>query len=162
MIVLGIDPGFAIVGYGVIHTEKGRHQVLACGVIRTKPDMSLESRLFEIYADLEQLIVTYKPDQVAVEELFFHTNQKTVIQVAEARGVILLAARTHLLPIYEYTPLQVKQAVVGYGRAEKHQVMEMTKQILKLRAVPKPDDAADALAVALCHAESSRSLLFEK
>jgi len=162
MIVLGIDPGFAIVGYGVIYTEKGKHQVLACGVIRTAADLPLESRLYEIYADLEQLIKTYKPDHVAVEQLFFHTNQKTVIQVAEARGVILLAARANLVPIYEYTPLQVKQAVVGYGRAEKHQVMEMTKQILKLKAVPKPDDAADALAIALCHAESSRSLLFEK
>ena len=160
MIVLGIDPGFAIVGYGLLQVGKNQYTTMSSGVIRTKPDMPLESRLFEIYHDLETLIARFKPDCMAVEQLFFHTNQKTVMQVAQARGVIVFAARENNIPVFEYTPLQVKQAVVGYGRAEKKQVMEMTRQLLKLNALPKPDDAADALAIALCHAESSQSLLF--
>ena len=144
MIILGFDPGYAIVGYGAITTQPG-------------PDISL--RLREIYQDVCQLLDTIRPDAVAVEELFFTNNVTTGIAVAQARGVILLAcAQRGLIPA-EYTPMQVKQGVVGYGKAEKKQVMEMTRSLLNLKAVPKPDDAADALAVALCHAHTSGSLL---
>ena len=159
MRILGLDPGIATVGFGVVDTEKNRQKLVTCGVITTPAHTPLTSRLDQIYTDLEELIKTYQPDVMAVEELFFNTNITTGISVAQGRGVVLLCAFRSGLRIYEYTPLQVKQAVVGYGRAEKKQVMEMVRRILGLPAAPKPDDAADAVALALCHARSSTSLL---
>lgn len=159
LIILGIDPGYAIVGYGVLRYKSPHFQPLGAGAIETPAGMPFEARLGEIYDGLCEVIEKYKPSYMAIEKLFFTTNQKTVILVAQARGVALLAAQRHNLPICEYTPLQVKQAVVGYGKAEKKQVMEMTRRILGLKNVPKPDDVADALAVAVCHAHSSGSLL---
>ena len=159
MRILGLDPGIATVGFGVVDSEQNRQKLIACGVITTPAHTPLTSRLDRIYSDLEELIRTYQPDVMSIEELFFNTNITTGIAVAQGRGVILLCAYRAGLEIYEYTPLQVKQAVVGYGRAEKSQVMEMTRVLLGLDAVPKPDDAADALALALCHAQSSSSVL---
>ncbi len=159
MIILGIDPGYAIVGYGAIEHSRGKSKLLTYGAITTQPGPDISLRLREIYQDMCQLLDTIRPDAVAVEELFFTNNVTTGIAVAQARGVILLAcAQRGLIPA-EYTPMQVKQGVVGYGKAEKKQVMEMTRSLLGLKAVPKPDDAADALAVALCHAHTSGSLL---
>ena len=159
MRILGIDPGYAIVGYGAIEHSRGKSKVLTYGAITTQPGPDISLRLREIYQDVCQLLDTIRPDAVAVEELFFTNNVTTGIAVAQARGVILLAcAQRGLIPA-EYTPMQVKQGVVGYGKAEKKQVMEMTRSLLNLKAVPKPDDAADALAVALCHAHTSGSLL---
>ena len=159
MRIIGIDPGIATVGFGVIEAQRGAQKYVTCGVISTPAHTSLSSRLDQIYTDLESLFETFQPDAVSVEELFFNTNITTGIAVAHGRGVILLAAYRHNSPVYEYTPLQVKQSVVGYGRAEKKQVMEMVKRILNLPSPPKPDDAADAVALALCHARSSTSLL---
>ncbi len=159
MIILGIDPGYAIVGWGVVDNKNGRFTVLGYGAITTPADMSFNRRLQMIYQDMNQLCGQYSPQALAVEKLFFTNNQKTGIDVAQARGVILLAATLHNLDVFEYTPLQVKQAVVGYGRAVKHQVMEMTKSILKLPAVPKPDDTADALALAVCHGHCAGSAI---
>lgn len=159
MIILGIDPGFAIVGFGVLETERGSNRLIRCGVISTQAGVPMPRRLLQIGEDLEQLILQFQPDMLAVEELFFNTNVTTGIGVAQARGVILYIAEKLGVPSFEYTPLQVKQAVAGYGRAEKRQVMEMTKRLLQLPAVPKPDDAADAVAVALCHARSATSRL---
>ena len=159
MRILGLDPGIATVGFGVIDTVKNRQTLVTCGVITTPAHTPLTSRLDQIYTDLEELIRTVRPDVMAMEELFFNTNITTGISVAQGRGVILLCAYRCGLQIFEYTPLQVKQAVVGYGRAEKKQVMDMVKRILNLPAPPKPDDAADAVALALCHARSSTSLL---
>lgn len=161
MIILGIDPGYAIVGWGVIEAKNGRFRPIACGDIRTPAKTPLAYRLSMIYEDLNRIIEKYKPEQLAIEELFFNTNITTGIAVAEARGVILLAAEQHGLKIAEYTPLQVKQAVVGYGLAEKHQVIAMVTSLLGLREAPKPDDTADALAVALCHGQSAGSALQE-
>lgn len=159
MIILGIDPGYAIVGYGAIEHSRGKSKLLTYGAITTQPGPDISLRLREIYQDMCQLLDTIRPDAVAVEELFFTNNVTTGIAVAQARGVILLAcAQRGLIPA-EYTPMQVKQGVVGYGKAEKKQVMEMTRSLLGLKAVPKPDDAADALAVALCHAHTFGSLL---
>lgn len=159
MIVLGLDPGYAIVGYGVIESVNGRHKMLGYGAITTPAGMEMPRRLLEIARDMRTLLDTVKPDAVAIEELFFNTNITTGIQVAQARGVILTAcAERGLLP-FEYTPSQVKQAVVGYGKAEKKQVMEMTRMILGLSKVPRPDDAADALAIAVCHANTAGSIL---
>ena len=159
MIVLGIDPGYAIVGYGAIEHSRGKSKMIGYGAITTQPGPDISLRLREIYEDMCKLLDTIRPDAVAVEELFFTNNVTTGIAVAEARGVILLAcAQRGLIPA-EYTPMQVKQGVVGYGKAEKKQVMEMTRSLLGLKALPKPDDAADALAVALCHAHTSGSLL---
>ncbi len=155
MIILGIDPGYAIVGYGVIRYEGGKMSVIDYGKITTEANIPLSKRLKLIYDSLTQLIETFKPDVVAVEELFFNSNVKTAIAVGHARGVIILAAANMNLKIAEYTPLQIKQAVVGYGRADKNQVQQMVKMFLKLKEVPKPDDTADALAVAICHANSS-------
>ena len=155
MIILGIDPGLATVGYGVVCSESGKCKSIDYGAIITKAGLLLERRLELIYDHLSDLIEKYKPDAMAIEELFFNKNVKTAIDVAHARGIILLAAAKHCLDIYEYTPLQIKQSVVGYGRAEKHQVMYMTKLLLELSETPKPDDTADALAVALCHANFS-------
>ena len=159
MRILGLDPGIATVGFGVVDSEGNRQKLVGCGVITTPAHTPLTSRLDQIYTDLEELIRVYSPDAMAIEELFFNTNITTGISVAQGRGVILLCAYRAGLAIYEYTPLQVKQAVVGYGRAEKKQVMEMVRRILNLSAAPKPDDAADAVALALCHARSSTSLL---
>ncbi|MBQ2758724.1 MAG: crossover junction endodeoxyribonuclease RuvC [Clostridia bacterium] len=157
MIILGIDPGYAIVGYGIIRYEKNKFTVLDFGAITTPAKVDFSDRIMSIYADLEYLFQKYKPDAMAIEKLFFNTNKKTAVDVAQARGVILLAARKNGAQCFEYTPLQVKQSVVGYGRAEKKQVQEMTRQLLGLSAVPKPDDTADALAMAICHAHSSGS-----
>lgn len=155
MVILGIDPGYAIVGYGVIKYEGGKMSVIDYGKITTEANIPLSKRLKLIYDSLTQLIETFKPDVVAVEELFFNSNVKTAIAVGHARGVIILAAANKNTKIAEYTPLQIKQAVVGYGRADKNQVQQMVKMFLKLKEVPKPDDTADALAVAICHANSS-------
>lgn len=156
MIILGIDPGYAIVGFGVIENNCGKCRPLEYGVITTSKDDSLPSRLYKIAQGLELLIEKYRPDAVAIEELFFHNNQKTAILVAEARGAILLTAHRMGAKLYEYTPLQIKQAMTGYGRADKRQIQEMVKAMLCLTAIPKPDDAADALAVALTHAQTNR------
>ncbi len=157
MRILGIDPGLAIVGWGVVEVRGGRFYPVACGSVTTPAKTDVDYRLSIIYRDINEIIEKYKPDEMAIEELFFNTNQTTAIAVAEARGVILLSARQHGLPIGEYTPLQVKQAVVGYGKAEKRQVIAMVTSLLKLPAPPKPDDTADALAIALCHGQSSFS-----
>ena len=157
MVILGIDPGYAIVGYGFIRYENNRYQILDFGAITTPAGMDFPQRLKEIYEDLSLLCGKYKPEVMSIEKLFFNTNKKTAVDVAQARGVILLAAKMNEVEIREYTPLQVKQSVVGYGRKEKKQVQEMTKKLLGLSAVPKPDDTADALALALCHAHASGS-----
>ena len=154
MIILGIDPGLATVGYGVLKFEKNKFTTVAYNAIITPPRIPVHDRLKMIYDDLQQIISLYKPKDIAIEELFYNTNQKTVISVCEARGVILLCAHQNGLDINEYTPLQVKQSVVGYGRAEKKQVQTMVKNILNLEKLPKPDDAADAIAIAICHAHS--------
>ena len=154
MIILGIDPGLATVGYGVLKYEKNKFTTIAYDVITTPPHIPVHVRLKMIYDDLQKIITTYNPDELAIEELFYNTNQKTIISVCEARGVIVLCAHQNGLAISEYTPLQVKQSVVGYGRAEKIQVQTMVKNILKLDKIPKPDDAADAVALAICHAHS--------
>lgn len=160
MRILGIDPGIATIGFGLIDAEGARMSLVKYGVITTTAHTSLSSRLEQIYTDMEELLALFKPDAVSIEELFFNTNITTGIAVAHGRGVILLACQRAGLDIYEYTPLQVKQAVVGYGRAEKTQVMDMVRRILSLRSVPRPDDAADAVALALCHARSRTSLLY--
>ena len=159
MIVLGIDPGFAIVGFGVLESAQGRQRMITCGAITTPAGQPLPARLLQIEDDMNELLSTFHPQAMAVEELFFNNNVTTGIGVAQARGVILTAAERVSVPIFEYTPSQVKQAVVGYGRAEKKQVMDMTKRLLNLKSVPKPDDAADAVAIALCHARSATSRL---
>ncbi|MEG0753189.1 MAG: crossover junction endodeoxyribonuclease RuvC [Angelakisella sp.] len=159
MRILGIDPGYAIVGYGVIDYSASRFSVVEYGAITTPAGMDFNDRLAIIYNDLTELIARTKPESMAIEQLFFTNNQKTGIDVAQARGVILLAAVLAGVETAEYTPLQVKQGVVGYGRAEKKQVMEMTKRLLGLKAVPKPDDTADALAIAICHAHCGSSRL---
>lgn len=159
MIILGIDPGLAIVGWGVIEYEKTRFRTVAYGSLQTPAGMRTEERLKAIFDGMNELIQRYRPDVVAVEELFFNTNITTGIRVAEARGVILLSAERSGIPICEYTPLQVKQAVVGYGRAEKKQVIAMVTMLLCLEKPPKPDDTADALAIAICHAHSGGSRL---
>ena len=159
MRILGIDPGVATVGFGVIESDRGTQQMIHYGAITTSAGLPLATRLVQISQDLEQLIAQFKPDEIAIEELFFSKNITTGIAVAHARGVILYTAERLQVPIYEYTPMQVKQAVVGYGLAEKHQVMDMTRRLLKLKAIPRPDDAADALAIAICHARSATSLL---
>ena len=157
--ILGIDPGLATVGFGIVDTDKNSMKLLTCGIISTPANTPLSSRLDRIYADMCELIKTFSPDVISIEELFFNTNITTGISVAQGRGVILLCAYRMGLSVMEYTPLQVKQSVVGYGRADKHQVQEMVRRILKLSAIPKPDDAADAVALALCHARSTTSLL---
>ncbi len=159
MIILGIDPGLAIVGWGIVCKEKGRVFPVAYGSINTPAHTPVEDRLSMIFEDMNRIIMKYKPDEMAIEELFFNTNTTTGISVAEARGVILLSAKTNGIRISEYTPLQVKQAVVGYGLADKKQVISMVTSLLKLPKPPKPDDTADAIAIALCHAQSSSSLL---
>lgn len=154
MIILGIDPGIAIVGYGVVEYNGNSFRPIDYGAITTPAGLTLEKRLRLIYQDMNQLLCHYRPDAVAVEELFFNTNVTTAIAVAHGRGVVLLSANLKEVPTYEYTPLQVKQATTGYGRADKQQVQQMVKIMLKLNAVPKPDDVADALAIAICHGNS--------
>jgi len=152
--VLGIDPGIAIVGFGFVDKEGHKLTPVQYGSIETKAGTPQETRLIQVYESAGALMDKYKPDEVAVEKLFFNRNVTTAFAVGQARGVIILAAAQRGLPVAEYTPLQVKQAVVGYGKAEKRQVQEMVRMFLKLSAVPKPDDVADALAVAICHAHS--------
>ena len=159
MLILGIDPGFAIVGFGLVETAGGRQRLVNCGAITTQAGDPLPARLLQIANDMDLLLEQFKPEAMAVEELFFTNNITTGIGVAQARGVILLAAEKRGVPIFEYSPSQVKQAVVGYGKAEKRQVMDMTRRLLGLAAPPKPDDAADAVAIALCHARSFTSRL---
>ena len=162
MRILGIDPGIAIVGFGLIESNRGSVRMLQYGAVTTEAGLPLATRLVQIENDMTALIAQLKPDEIAVEELFFSKNITTGIAVAHGRGVILCTAERLGVPIFEYTPMQVKQAVAGYGLADKKQVMDMTKRLLKLKAVPKPDDAADALAVAICHARSATSLLRRK
>ena len=159
MRILGIDPGYGITGFGLIEADRGQSRLLQCGAITTPAGMDFSARLEIIYEDMRQLLQTAKPDAVAIEELFFGQNVTTGIGVAQSRGVILLAIRQAGLEVTSYKPMQVKQAVVGYGNATKHQVQDMTRRLLSLSAMPKPDDAADAIAIALCHARSSTSLL---
>lgn len=162
MIILGIDPGTAITGYGLIEHIGSKHRLIEYGVIKSKGIEELAVRLNEIYLGISHIIDEYKPDHMAVEELFFNKNTKTALAVGHARGVIILAGHMKGLPIFEYTPLQVKQSVVGYGRAEKQQVQYMVKTILNLGIIPKPDDAADALAIAICHGHSYCSGLYDR
>lgn len=157
--IIGIDPGFAIVGYGVIDYMQGRFKVVEYGAVTTKAHTEFTDRLEIIYDKLDEILKRLKPSQMGIEKLFFTTNQKTAISVAEARGIIQLCAVKNGVLISEYTPLQVKQAVVGYGKAEKMQVQQMTKTLLNLDKIPKPDDTADALAIAICHAHSTGSAL---
>ncbi len=153
MYIIGIDPGYAIVGVGIVDSNSGKFRTPGYGAIITHADMEFNKRLSKIYDELTQLLQKYKPKHAAVEKLFFQNNQKTAIQVAEARGVIMLALEQNGVKVFEYTPLQVKSAVTGYGKAEKIQVIEMTKRLLGLKEAPKPDDVADALALAICHAQ---------
>ena len=153
MIILGIDPGYAIIGWGVIRYERGKFIPVDFGAITTAAGVPFNRRLEIIYDELTALLARHTPDAVAVEKLYFQTNAKTAIDVAQARGVIMLALQKGGAPVFEYTPLQVKSAVTGFGQAQKPQVMEMTKRLLRLKAVPKPDDTADALAIAICHAQ---------
>ncbi|MBO5646770.1 MAG: crossover junction endodeoxyribonuclease RuvC [Clostridia bacterium] len=158
MIILGIDPGYAIVGYGVVQAERGRFLSRGHGVIRTEAGIPIHLRISEIYNDMCEILQTVRPDCIAIEKLFFTNNKTTGIDVAQARGAILLAVAQSGLPYYEYTPSEVKTAVVGYGKADKHQMMELTRIQLGLSEIPRPDDAADALAIALCHARSATSV----
>lgn len=159
MRILGIDPGYATVGFGVIDAEGGKLSFVDCGAIETAAGERIERRLKQIADCLHALIERFRPDCVSMEELFFYHNQTTGINVAQARGVLLYICEMHALPVFEYTPMQVKSAVVGYGKAEKRQVMEMTKMLLKLPGIPRPDDAADALGIAICHAHTAQSSL---
>ena len=159
MRILGIDPGYGTTGFGLVECERGQFRLLGCGVISTPPNSDFSWRLEIIYNDMQELLNTTKPDVVAIEELFFGQNVTTGIGVAQSRGVILLAIRQAGLECFSYKPMQVKQSLVGYGNATKHQMQDMTKRLLHLNAMPKPDDAADAIAIALCHGRSSTSLL---
>lgn len=158
MRILGIDPGYAIVGFGIIDLNNYQTQVVDYGVITTPKEQRLPERLHHIYNCIKEIIRTYKPDVVAIEELFFFKNLTTAIPVAEARGVIVVACKECGVEIYEYTPLQIKQALTGNGRAEKKQIQYMVKLLLNLQQIPKPDDAADALAVAICHSQINPNL----
>lgn len=159
MRILGIDPGYATIGFGLIEAERAQIKMITYGAITTPAGLPLSKRLYQIGTDMEDLIGQLKPDCISIEELFFNTNITTGISVAQARGVLLYTAERCGIPLFEYTPGQVKIAVTGYGKAEKLQVMDMTKRLLKLNSVPRPDDAADALALAICHARSYTSRL---
>lgn len=159
MVILGVDPGYAIVGWGVIEYKANKFRVLDYGAVTTQAKTPFPLRLCDIYNGITDIIKKYAPEYLSMEKLFYNNNAKTVIDVAQARGVIMLAAQQNGINIAEYTPLQVKQSVTGYGRAEKKQVQEMTRIILNLEKIPKPDDTADALAMAICHAHCSGSLL---
>lgn len=156
MIILGIDPGTATTGFGLIEKEGDKTKYIKCGCVTTCAGLPMSERINRIYDDVAALIKEHRPAAVAVEELFFFKNVKTAITVAQARGAILLAIQKAGLPLGEYTPLQIKQALTGYGRADKMQMQQMVKQLLRLNKIPKPDDAADALAVAICHANSEK------
>ncbi len=162
MRILGIDPGYATTGYGFIDYFSGRLSFVVAGIISTSSKEGLPERLGRIFREINLLIDSYKPDAAAIESLYFQNNHKTAIKVAEARGVILLALKEKGIAISEYTPLQVKSSTTGYGRAEKHQIIMMTKTILNLKENPKPDDAADALAIALCHLNYSKFPILKK
>lgn len=159
LVVFGIDPGYAIVGWGAVSFQANTYKVLGFGSVETQAHEDFNQRLEYIYNELYAILKRCRPDALAIERLYFQTNQKTAIKVAQARGVTLLAAQQLKIPIFEYTPLQVKTAVTGYGKAKKPQVMEMTRRLLKLGEVPKPDDTADALAIAICHAQAAGSEL---
>ncbi len=154
--ILGVDPGYAIVGFGVLDYDGMRFEPIEYGAVLTEAGTPFPERLKAIFEDIEFIFDKFKPDCMAIERLYFTTNQKTAIDVAQARGVTVLSAARRAVPVSEYTPLQVKMSVTGYGKAEKKQVMEMTRQILGLAQIPKPDDAADALAIAICHGHSVR------
>lgn len=156
MIILGIDPGIATTGIGIVETNGSKHRLVYCGAIVTEAGLPLSERLFQLYDDLSQVLRRYQPNVLAVEELFFNTNAKTALIVGQARGVILLCGRQSQLPVFGYTPPQVKSAVCGYGQADKAQVQYMVKKLLSISQTPKPDDVADALALAICHAHSHR------
>jgi crossover junction endodeoxyribonuclease RuvC len=158
MKILGIDPGTGIMGYGIIETSKGAFRPIKYGCVRTEANLNQPDRLHFIYKSLSDIIEKERPDQMAIESLFFFKNQKTVISVAEARGVAIICAKNNGMFVYEYTPLQVKQAITGYGRADKQQIQEMVRIMCKLKDCPKPDDAADALAIAICHAQTNTEL----
>ena len=159
MRILGVDPGVATIGFGLIEADRGSQRLLRYGVITTPAGLPLSNRLYQISRDMEELLGAFHPDEAAVEELFFSKNITTGIAVAHGRGVILLELERAGIPVYEYTPMQVKQAVAGYGGAEKRQVMLMTQRLLRMGEIPRPDDAADALAIAICHGRSATSLL---
>ena len=161
MRVMGIDPGLATVGFGIVDSAGTfDFRAIEYGAVLTPAGEKTEDRLLEIYENVDELVKTFKPEAVSIEKLFFNTNEKTAINVAQARGVILLAVRKNNIPIFEYTPLQIKQALTGYGRAEKKQIMYMVKKLLHLEKEPRPDDTADALAAAICHIYSASSILF--
>ena len=159
MLILGIDPGYAIVGYGIVKYEGNKFTPVKYGAITTPSGMPFVKRLGIIYEEMSNLFKEYKIDAMSIEKLFFNTNSTTAIDVAQARGVIVLSAEQNGVDVFEYTPLQVKQSVTGYGRAEKNQIMEMTRMLLGLEKVPKPDDTADALALAICHAHCAGSII---
>ena len=159
MLILGIDPGYAIVGYGIVRYEGNKFTPLKYGAITTPAGMPFVKRLDIIYKEMSELFKLYKIDAMSIEKLLFNTNSTTAIDVAQARGVIVLSAEQNGVEVFEYTPLQVKQSVTGYGRAEKNQIMEMTRMLLNLEKVPKPDDTADALALAICHAHCAGSII---
>ena len=166
MVVFGIDPGYAIVGWGAVMFQANNYKSLGFGSVETEAHTDFNERLEYIYDELSAILSRCRPDALSIERLYFQTNQKTAIKVAQARGVTLLAAQKLKIPIFEYTPLQVKTAVTGYGKAKKPQVMEMTRRLLKLEEMPKPDDTADALAIAICHAQAAgselRRLMYQK
>ncbi len=155
-VILGIDPGFAILGYGVIEENAGEENSICFGCLRTLAKENFVERLEKIYKGINSLIKEYKPDEIAIEKIFFGKNTKTAMQIGEVRGIILLTAIQNNIQIFEYTPLQVKQAITSYGQADKHQIQKMVKLILKLKEIPKPDDAADALAIAITHCHSKK------
>lgn len=159
MRILGIDPGVATIGFGLIEASRAKNTLLRYGVISTPAGLPLSDRLLQIHHDMNELLELFKPDEVAIEELFFSKNITTGIAVAHGRGAILLSVAEKAIPVYEYTPMQVKQAVAGYGKAEKKQVMLMTQRLLHMTSIPRPDDAADALAIAICHSRSATSLI---
>ena len=162
MVILGVDPGYAIIGWGAVRYERARFAPLCFGAVTTEAGLPFNRRLQQIYDDTVTLLQKVRPDAIAIEKLYFTNNKTTAVQVCEARGVILLAAEQQGVAVYEYTPLQVKSAVTGYGKAEKPQVMEMTRRLLGLKEVPRPDDTADALAVAICHAQSGASAVKQR
>lgn len=159
MRILGIDPGYAIVGFGIVDYDASRFKTIDYGAVTTMAGDRFSLRLKTVFEDISQIMDSYKPDVVSMEKIYFQNNQKTAIDVAQARGVILLAAAQRGIDVYEYTPLEVKKAVTGYGQAVKKQVQEMTKRLLNLKEIPKPDDTADALAMTVCHAHTSISRL---
>ena len=161
MVILGIDPGYAITGYGVVSYEKNHFSVLDYGAITTKAHTPFEQRLLTLHQQLDVVISRFHPDVMAIEELFFQRNTTTAIGTAQARGVLILAAAEANIPVYEYTPMQIKQAVTGYGRADKNQVSTMVKMLLHLEEMPKPDDVTDALAIAICQAHTGVNSAFE-